>query len=174
MFGSGYAIVREPEDNDPDHGGGPIRRSGFAVVPAAENLPGYPLMVKRTPHPVVNDAESGGARYPWLTKMKFLPDGRIVRQDALSGFAGFGADPVAAAAASTIAPSSAASAAATAVPTAPDPIKRYHHMIAGGALVGAAWGLFSSKEHRAAGLGLGTLLGAGFGALIASVFEPKA
>jgi hypothetical protein len=166
MFGSGYAIVREPEDNDPNHGGGPIRRSGFAVVPAAENLPGYPLMVKRTPHPVVNDAESGGARYPWLTKMKFLPDGRIVRQDALSGFAGFGADPAAAAAASTVAPSNAASAAATAVPTAQAGVSNSSWTFAGvGVFAGLFLGMFLSPKNQKVGAGIGAVVGGAAGLL---------
>ena len=86
----GYS-VREPADTSPDDGGGPIRRSPLVTTRSGDGMPpnGWPQMVLRTPHQVVYDAEPGGAAYPGLQYMKFLPDGRLVRAGALGGgFAG--------------------------------------------------------------------------------------
>lgn len=76
----GYgAQVRVPPDNNPDSGGGPLRRSPFRLVPANEVV-----MVSRTPFPGTPDPESGWARDPYFDEpKKFLPDGRIVPAGAL-------------------------------------------------------------------------------------------
>lgn len=85
MVSLSNATVYYPIDNDPDHGGGPIRRAGGIVERSGDGMPphGWPQMVSRTPHAVVPDAEPGGAGYEWLTRMKFLPDGRLVPASAL-------------------------------------------------------------------------------------------
>ena len=74
-LGAGYAIVPVPPvpDWNVSSGGGPIRRSSQASVPAhAGNW------VHRTPLLVVREAEAG-ATYPEdLSKKMFLPDGRLV------------------------------------------------------------------------------------------------
>ncbi len=70
-LGAGYALVPVPPDDNPDHGGGPIRISPLVVTPAhAGNT------VFRTPHAVVREGEPG-AVYPGLENMMFLPDGRL-------------------------------------------------------------------------------------------------
>lgn len=77
-LGTGYAMVRVPEDNDPNHGGGPIRKaSGVAFSARAWDV------VRRTPHAVVYENEPGAAWTPPLATTKmFLPDGRLVNQSA--------------------------------------------------------------------------------------------
>lgn len=86
-LGSGYALVPVPPDDNPDHGGGPIRKSPNNALPAhAGNL------IHRSPLLVVREAEAG-ANWPGdLSKMMFLPDGRIVpaKPYAYSMFAGAG------------------------------------------------------------------------------------
>lgn len=76
-LGAGYALVPVPPDDNPDHGGGPIRKSvGLATYAQAGNN------VYRTPLLVVREAEAG-AGWPTdlsTTKM-FLPDGRLVDQE---------------------------------------------------------------------------------------------
>ena len=73
QLGAGYAIVPVLPNDNPDEGGGPIRRSPLLVLPAhAGNT------VHRTPHNVVREAEAGAAWPGDLTKMMFLPDGRLV------------------------------------------------------------------------------------------------
>jgi hypothetical protein len=93
-FGYGGAMVREPPDTNPDSGGGPIRRTVGLTTRSGEGMPpnGWPTMVLRTPHNVVYEPEPGGAAYPGITYMKFLPDGRLVPQNALglSGALGYG------------------------------------------------------------------------------------
>jgi hypothetical protein len=83
------AMVREPPELLPSESGGPIRRTGGFAVRSGEGMRphGWPTMVRRSPHAVVYDAEPGGATYPGLQYMKFLPDGRLVPADAL-GLAG--------------------------------------------------------------------------------------
>jgi hypothetical protein len=121
----GNATVRVPEDNNPDHGGGPTRRSPLVVMPSGDGMPpnGWPQMVLRTPHQVVYDAEPGGAAWPGLQYMKYLPDGRLVPANALGGAPatmemGFGnpyylgADPVQTAADATAAAAASTAAAA--------------------------------------------------------------
>jgi hypothetical protein len=93
-FGYGTSMVREPEDTDPDSGGGPIRRTVGLTTRSGEGMPprGWPSMVLRTPHNVVYEPEPGGAAVPGLVYMKFLPDGRLVPSGALglSGALGYG------------------------------------------------------------------------------------
>src|SRR6185295_5500940 len=120
----GNATVRVPEDNNPDHGGGPIRRSPLLTVRSGDGMPpnGWPQMVLRTPHQVVPDTEPGGAVWPGLQYMKFLPDGRLVPANALGdappmemGFGNpyyLGADAVQSAADATAAAAAATAAAA--------------------------------------------------------------
>jgi len=76
-FGSGYALVHVGPDDNPDHGGGPIRRApGSNVVRAHAGD-----IVHRAPYNVVNEAEAGSV-YPGLEHMMFLPDGRLVPANA--------------------------------------------------------------------------------------------
>ncbi len=84
-FGYGGAMVREPEDTNPDSSGGPIRRTVGLTTRSGEGMPpnGWPTMVLRTPHNVVYEPEPGGAAYPGITYKKFLPDGRLVPAGAL-------------------------------------------------------------------------------------------
>jgi len=85
------ALVRYPVDNNPDHGGGPIRRTeAGANVYSGEGMPphGYPTKIYRQPGEIVPDAEPGGARVKGLDHMMFLPDGRLVQQSALHGSGG--------------------------------------------------------------------------------------
>lgn len=81
VFGEGASVFVMPNDPNPDHGGGPVRRGGPQTVwldpPAGDT-------VYRTPHQVVREGEPG-ARWPGITRDKFLPDGRLVRQGALGG-----------------------------------------------------------------------------------------
>ena len=73
QLGAGYALVTVPPNNNPDTGGGPIRKSPLVALPAHAGNTIY-----RTPHLVVREAEPG-ANWPGdLTKMMFLPDGRLV------------------------------------------------------------------------------------------------
>jgi len=89
----GNATVYVPPEQLPDHGGGPIRRSPLLVTRSGDGMPPYgtPQMVLRTPHAVVPDAEPL-ATYPGVTRMKFLPDGRLVPGDALGAPLGLSAD----------------------------------------------------------------------------------
>lgn len=64
--------------NNPNEGGGPIRRTPLLAVRIDAGNTIY-----RTPHQVVRDAEPGGAYEPQLWQDKFLPDGRIVPAGAL-------------------------------------------------------------------------------------------
>lgn len=79
VFGEGATVFVEPDDPDPDHGGGPVRRGGPQTI---RMQPPIDVMVYRTPHQVVREGEPG-ARWPGITRDKFLPDGRLVRQGAL-------------------------------------------------------------------------------------------
>lgn len=79
MGALGNATVYYPPDNDPNHGGGPIRRSSGVTTPAYAGD-----VVWRTPHPPTPDAESGGAQ-DVPAGMKFLPDGRLVEAGAMGG-----------------------------------------------------------------------------------------
>lgn len=81
------ATVFYPPETNPNVGGGPIRRASGALVRSGEGMPPYgtPDQVLRTPHAVVYDVEAGGAVYPGLDKMMFLPDGRLVSQTAMDG-----------------------------------------------------------------------------------------
>jgi len=72
------AQVYYPIENNPNAGGGPIRRTPLV----AERIHAV-TMVRRTPHQFAWDAEPGGAYEPQLWRDKFLPDGRIVRASAL-------------------------------------------------------------------------------------------
>lgn len=66
-----------------------MMRSPYAIVPSGGGMPpnGIPQVVRRTPHTVVPDAEPAAAWEPPLaTTAKFLPDGRLVPQDALGAF----------------------------------------------------------------------------------------
>lgn len=87
-FGEGATIrYNEPEDrNNPDAGGGPIRRGAVASVPAdAGNV------VYRSPNAIVPDMEPGGAQVSFRNRM-MLPDGRIVYDNSTPNqpFAGAG------------------------------------------------------------------------------------
>lgn len=69
QLGAGYAMVPVPLDaNNIVH-----RTSGSNVVPARAGNTVY-----RTPHAVVREAEPGAGWPGDLTKMMFLPDGRLV------------------------------------------------------------------------------------------------
>lgn len=96
MLGYGARVYYPPEDN-PNEGGGPIRRSPLVTTHSGDGMQphGYPQMVLRTPHNVVYDTEPGGAFLPELWSMKFLPDGRVVPAGAL-GAAGGGGETLAA------------------------------------------------------------------------------
>ena len=85
------ATVFYPPENNPNVGGGPIRRASGALVYSGDGMPpnGTPDMVLRTPHAVVYDTEAGGATWPGLDKMMFLPDGRLVPQTAMHGVPNF-------------------------------------------------------------------------------------
>jgi hypothetical protein len=76
-FGQGGKVY-EPFPTSVDSEGGPILRTPLVALPANSMT-----MVYRTPHAVVYDAEPGGAAVPSLWTKKFLPDGRLVPQDAL-------------------------------------------------------------------------------------------
>lgn len=78
MLGYGARVFQEITNN-PNAGGGPIRRSPLLAFRTRNDGD----MVWRTPHAVVPDAEPGGAAEPQLWTEKFLPDGRLVPQDAL-------------------------------------------------------------------------------------------
>ncbi len=161
----GNATVYVPEDNDPNHGGGPIRRSVGITMPSGDGMPpnGWPQMVLRTPHAVVQDAESGGARWPGLQYQKFLPDGRLVPANALGGamfgspgFLAFGADPAAAASAAANAAADAAQATAAAAERAAhysqslsDWIARWGVITLGAFVVGAAGAVLAPSGYRA-------------------------
>lgn len=70
------ARAYEPIDDNPDSGGGPIRRSPLDVVRIdAGNF------VQRSPHPMIPDP--GRQDEPQLLTQKFLPDGRLVPDRAL-------------------------------------------------------------------------------------------
>jgi hypothetical protein len=73
-LGAGYPLVPVPyPDDNPDHGGGPIRKSPNNALPAHAGN-----MVYRTLLLVTREAEAG-SRWPGdLSKMMFLPDGRLV------------------------------------------------------------------------------------------------
>lgn len=76
-LGAGYALVPVAPEDNPNAGGGPIRRApGSNVVYAHAGNTVY-----RTPHNVVREAEPG-ASWPTdlSTTMMFLPDGRLVPQ----------------------------------------------------------------------------------------------
>jgi hypothetical protein len=68
-----------PEDYDnPNEGGGPIRRTPLTAARAnAGNI------IYRSPHAIVPDMEPGGAFEPQLWSQKMLPDGRIVPDNAM-------------------------------------------------------------------------------------------
>lgn len=72
-LGAGGALVRVPPDNNPNSGGGPIRKgAGSNVAPArAGNF------VFRTPHTVVREAEPGAAWEGDLSAFQFDQNGRL-------------------------------------------------------------------------------------------------
>lgn len=73
-LGAGYALVPYPPDWNPNEGGGPVRKAPGSNVEVAH----AGNTVYRTPNTNVREAEPG-ARWPGdLTKMMFLPDGRLV------------------------------------------------------------------------------------------------
>lgn len=73
QLGSGGAMVVVPPDDNPDHGGGPIRKSPLLVARAHAGNTVY-----RTPNTNVREAEPG-ANWPQdLSQFMFLPDGRLV------------------------------------------------------------------------------------------------
>ena len=81
MYNLGNVGVRYPipEDyNNPNEGGGPIRRT--PLVAAAANAGN---VVYRSPNAIVPDMQPGGAFEPKLWGEKFLPDGRIVPDNAM-------------------------------------------------------------------------------------------
>lgn len=92
-LGSGHALVYVAPNDNPNQGGGPIRRApGSNVVYAhAGNY------VSRTPHLVVREAEPG-ANWPdsLAETMMFLPDGRLVPQTSavIDMFRGAGPEPM--------------------------------------------------------------------------------
>lgn len=70
---AGYAMVRLPYDDNPNHGNVIRVAPGSNVVPAhAGNV------VRRSPLLVVNEPEPGAAWPGDLSNMMFLPDGRLV------------------------------------------------------------------------------------------------
>jgi len=75
-LGSGYALVPVGPDDNPNHGGGPIRKSSGIALPAHAGT-----FVQRSPLNVVREAEAGST---WpvdlAAEMMFLPDGRLVPQ----------------------------------------------------------------------------------------------
>ena len=75
QLGAGYALVPQEPDWNPDSGGGPIRLAPGSnpVYAHAGNT------VWRTPHLVVREAEPGGATWPGIDDLMFLPDGRLVK-----------------------------------------------------------------------------------------------
>ena len=81
IFSEGASVFVQPRDPWPDHGGGPVRRGGPQTIRLVEP-PQAGNTVYRTPHQVVKEGEPG-AVVPGLTKMKFLPDGRLVPRGAL-------------------------------------------------------------------------------------------
>ena len=73
-LGTGYSLVPVPPDWNPNEGGGPVRKAPGSNVEAAH----AGNTVYRTPNTRVIEAEPG-ARWPGdLSKMMFLPDGRLV------------------------------------------------------------------------------------------------
>jgi hypothetical protein len=138
-FGYG-AQVRVSPDNNPDSGGGPLRRSPFRLVPADETV-----MVSRTPFPGAPDPESGWARDPYFDEpRKFLPDGRLVPAGALGAI-------------ETYAGEFAGKNLAI-------------FSILGCTLLGfGAAFLFSDPSNRLRNVGFGSLLGFGTGATVAGI-----
>lgn len=83
------ARVFLPLTDDPDKGGGPVRRSPFALVPAH-----YSQQVRKSPHAVVFSPASGYDP-PDYSRLAFLPDGRLQPRSefpAVTSFAGAGPD----------------------------------------------------------------------------------
>lgn len=75
--------------DQPDNGGGPIRRSPLVTMPSGEGIRSQSsTIVNRTPTTASPWTEPGGARVPGIDHMKFLPDGRLVRAGALGGSLG--------------------------------------------------------------------------------------
>lgn len=162
MLGYG-AFVPVGPDFDPNHGGGPIRRSGGVAVRSGVGMRPYgvPQMVYRTPHAVVPDAEPGGARWPGISKMKFLPDGRLVPAGALGGI--FGLDVT-----------SAETSASTALTTTQSLVAQaYRTMGIAGLATGAALaflgGVSAPPGQRALGATKGLLSGFASGVAVASL-----
>lgn len=147
MHAFGNATVYQQLDENPNHSGGPIRRASGALVPAGQGpYTRAGTMVIRSPNNVVPDAEPGGAFYPELWSMKFLPDGRLVPQDALGGALGM------------------------------TQAVRYQALVVGGSLAGALAGAFSTRTVKSIWVrGLGTaattLLGVWLGAKIADKID---
>ena len=71
------ARIRVPPETRSSQSGGPMRRAVYRTQDGS--------MVLRTPHQVVYDTEPGGARFPGIDTLKFLPDGRLVPRTALGG-----------------------------------------------------------------------------------------
>ena len=144
-LGAGYALVPVEEEWNPNEGGGPIRKATGSnpVYAQAGNT------VYRTPHLVTREAEAG-ANWPGdLTKMMFLPDGRIVPAEpyAFDMFRGAGAEVVCGG-------GSATSALRTLIPAA-------------AMFAGAGMGFKLTSQHR----GWGVLGGAITGGILGLIFR---
>jgi hypothetical protein len=86
----GAVTVPYPQDDDPRHGGGPIRRAYGYMTQSDYGMKYDPSVILRTPHGVSPDEGSGETWPPVLATQKMLPDGRIVNRDSLRGMDGFG------------------------------------------------------------------------------------
>jgi hypothetical protein len=141
-LGAGYALVPVAPDDNPDHGGGPIRKSPNNALPAhAGNY------VYRTPHLVVREAEAG-ANWPYdLTQQMFLPDGRLVPAKPYAFDMMNGAEPVV-----VRMPGAAASALRTLVPAV-------------AMFAGAGVGYKTASKHQAWGAIGGAVVGGILGLL---------
>jgi hypothetical protein len=138
-LGTGYAMVRVPEDDNPNHGGGPIRKASGVAFPAhAWDV------VRRTPHAVVYENEPGAAWTPPLATTKmFSADGQLVNQSAEASTmmgGGFGA-------------------------AAPWPAYLTAALL--GLAIGATFGVtLAQRGRRGIGFAKGLFLGAGTGLLL--------
>lgn len=72
-LGAGYALVPVPPDDNPNSGGGPIRKGAGSNVIAAQ----AGNFVYRTPHTVVREAEPGAAWEGDLTALQFDQNGGL-------------------------------------------------------------------------------------------------
>jgi hypothetical protein len=141
-LGTGYAMVRVSEDNNPNHGGGPIRKASGVAFPARAWD-----VVRRTPHAVVYENEPGAAWTPPLATTKmFLPDGRLVNQSAEASTMMGGAFGAA----------------------APWPLSLTGTLL--GLAIGVTYGVvLAQRGRRGIGLAKGAFLGAGTGFLLSGL-----